>query len=582
MLALAGTTLILAPIGYLAMFSGFHAYDDEGSILITLKDYLSGHPLLTPNTPYYGPFFYETIGGLFKLLGIAPTNDSGRLVTLVFWLVASALAAFAAYRLTRNLWITLVVQLVTFILLTALTREPMTVYGLLSLLMLGLVVAASFASTRPRATAVAIGAIVAALCLVKINVGAFAVLAVVFAWAGGLAPRWRRFALPAMGVAITVAPLLLMANLLARAWVLEFALVVSISAAAVSLAVILAPPPKLASPSSAWLILGGVTAAALTLAVALAGGTHVADVWNGLVVRSLQFSQLFTWPVDVNPVVVVGVALSLAACVAYSRVRVSDSTADLIRIGAGLFILLSIVLLQSSLWLLGLSLAWIATRARRDEPNQYMRLLLPALAVLESLHAYPVAGSQLSVAALLMIPVGAVVLNDGIAGLTARGAARVAPAALILATAVLALEGFLAGSLFAAGSPSGLRGAELVRMPARQGAQLRQLVAAIDSDCSSFITFPGMNSIYIWTGQEPPSDLRYGVWWLTPDPVDQQAVVRQLEGESRLCVIKNQTLIDFWAQGHQVPAQPVVDFINASFIPKATFGDYELLIRKAQ
>ncbi len=173
---MGGTTLIFAPVGYLAMFSGFHAYDDEGIFLVTLRDFLSGHPLLTPNIPYYGPFFYETIGGLFKLLGIAPTNNSGRLVTLVFWLIASAVAAFAAYRLTRNAWITLVVQLVTFILLTALTREPMTVYGLLSILMLGLVVAASFASMKPRAAAMAIGAIVAALCLVKINVGAFAAL----------------------------------------------------------------------------------------------------------------------------------------------------------------------------------------------------------------------------------------------------------------------------------------------------------------------------------------------------------------------------------------------------------------------
>src|SRR5260370_781210 len=219
-------------------------------------------------------------------------------------------------------------------------------------------------------------------------------------------------------------------------------------------------------------------------------------------------------------------------------------------------------------------------RARRDDPNQSARLLLPGLAVLESLHAYPVAGTQLSLAALLLIPVGAVVLNDGISGVRARGAARIGSVALIAATAVLALEGFLAGSHFAAGSPSSLQGAELVRMPSKQAAQLRQLVAAIDNDCSSFITFPGMNSMYIWTCQEPPSDLRYGVWWLTPDPVDQQAVVRQLEGRSRLCVVKNQTLIDFWAQGRPVPSQPVVDFIDGSFVSKATFGDYEVLVRK--
>jgi hypothetical protein len=577
---LGGTTLILAPVGYLAMFSGFHAYDDEGSMLITLRDYLSGHPLLTPNIPYYGPFFYETIGGLFKLLGIAPTNDSARWLTLVFWLIASALAGFAAYRLTRSLWITVVAQLVTFILLTALTREPMTVYGLLSLLMLGLVVAASFASTRPRATAVAIGAIVAALCLVKINVGAFAALAAVFAWAASSAPRWRRFALPAMAVATVVAPFVLMSSLLGREWVLEYALAVSLSAAAIAIASIQTPPAKLTAPSTPWLIAGGATLAALSLGVALAGGTHVSDIWVGLVVRAIRFPQLFTLPVDINPAVDVWAVLSLAACVVFSRARVSRATADFGRVVAGLFILLSILLLPTTIWLLGLSLAWIATRAEGDEPSQYARFLIPALAAMESLQAYPVAGTQLSLAALLMVPVGAIVLKDGITGLKARWAQRVAPVALVFAAAVLVLEGFVAGSQFAGRVPSGLSGAESVRMPAQQAMQLRQLVAAIDSGCSSFITFPGMNSIYIWTGQEPPSDLRYGVWWLTPDRVDQQAVVHELAGRFGLCVVKNQTLIDFWAQGRQVPSQPVVDFIDASFIPSATFGDYEVLVRK--
>src|SRR4029077_5687804 len=138
----------------------------------------------------------------------------------------------------------LVAQLVTFVLLTALTREPMTTYGLLRLLMLALVVAATFASSRPRAAAATIGAIVGALCVVKINVGAFAVLAVFFAWAASLAPRWRRFAMPVMGAAIAVAPSLLMANLLGRGWVLEFALVVSLSAAAIAIACAQVPPMK--------------------------------------------------------------------------------------------------------------------------------------------------------------------------------------------------------------------------------------------------------------------------------------------------------------------------------------------------
>src|SRR4029077_16193930 len=183
---------------------------------------------------------------------------------------------------------------------------------------------------------------------------------------------------------------------------------------------------------------------------------------------------------------------------------------------------------------------------------------------------------------LLVILIGATVLNDGITGLKASWAPGVAPLALVFAAAVLVLEGFVAGSQFISNTPSGLRGAESVRMPPMQAMQLRQLVAAIDSGCSSFVTFPGMNSLYIWTGQEPPSDLRYGVWWLIPYAADQQAIVNKLEGQPRLCVVKNQTLIDFWAQGRQVPAQPVVDFIDSSFVPDTPFGDYELLVRKTQ
>ncbi|TME03259.1 MAG: hypothetical protein E6I71_10545 [Chloroflexi bacterium] len=579
-LALAAVTLVTAPVGYLSMFGGFRAYDDEGSFLITLRDYLSGHPLLTPNNSYYGPFYYEVIGGLFKLLGIAPTNVSGRLTTLVIWLVASVLGAIAAYRLTRNLWLTLTAQLVTFCLLTALTQEPLATYGLIGLLLLGLVVAATFTSTRPRASALAIGAIVGALCMVKINVGAFAVLAVVFAWAAGLAPRWRRFALPAIAVVITAAPLLLMANLLDRGWVLELALLASLSAAAIAIAIASMPAPSRRPPvpATGWLILGGATVIALSLAVALAGGTRPTDVWNGMVVISVRFPQLFAWPVNINPAADVWAVLSLAACIAFARGRVAIP--DLARVAAGLFILVSILLLPSSLFLLGLPLAWIATQGPPDEPAQYHRLLLPALAVMESLQAYPVAGTQLSMGALLMVPVGATVLNDGINGLRSRGSARFAPAALILAAVALVLQGFLATSQFAAATPLGLPGAESVRMQPQQAAQLRALVTAIDRDCSSFITFPGMNSFYVWTGQTPPTNLRYGVWWLIPDAVDQQAIVRRLSTRSRLCVVKNQAIIDFWAQGRPVPRQPVVDFIEQNFTDGGTYGDYQLLVQR--
>src|SRR5947208_249331 len=359
----------------MSMFGGFQAYDDEGYMLVTLRDYLAGHPLLTPYLALYGPFFYELVGGLFKLLGIIPTNDSGRLFSIVVWLASSVVAGLATYRLTWNLAVGVVGQLVTFSLLAVLAQEPMTTYGLISLLLAGLVLVATYRLEKPRATAVLVGAIVGALCMLKINVGAFAGLAVVMAWAGSLTPVWRRFVLPAV-----------------------------------------------------------------------AGAT---------------FGPL-------------------------RHARVPASAAGAARIASGLYMLLSILLLPSWIFLLGLPLAWIAIRPPgADAAGSYCRILLAALAVIGSLQIYPVAGSQLALAALVMVPLGAVILTDGIAQLLSspasaapwrRLAAWATPSAFAVTVTILILSGYLTEGRFGSGSPSGLAGAESVRMPAQQGAQLREPV----------------------------------------------------------------------------------------------------------
>ena len=120
-----------------------------------------------------------------------------------------------------------------------------------------------------------------------------------------------------------------------------------------------------------------------------------------------------------------------------------------------------------------------------------------------------------------------------------------------------------------------------MRLPPQQATQLRTLVGSIENNNSStFIAFPGMNSLYLWTNEEPPTKMRYELWWLTVDDADQESMVQRLEAQSRLCVVKNQSLIDFWTQGHSVPVGPLVDFIDEDFVDAGSYGDYELLIRR--
>ena len=552
------------------MFSSFRAYDDEGYYLATLRDYLAGHPLLTAYSQVYGPFFYELYGGLFKLLGLPVDNDAGRLVTAAAWLLASLGGGLLAYRLTRSLWLAIAAQLLTFSLLSAMTNEPMGTYGLAGILLLVIAWAATFRTARPRLTAGVIGAAVAALCLVKINVGGLAGIAVAFAWAAGLQPPWRtRVLLPLVAVVAAV-PFVLMSALLSQTWVLSFATVVAISVLAIGVAV----PARPSRQSIPWFVAGGAAVAAISIGIALAGGTQPGDLWGGLVTSGLRYPQLFTVALSVGPVHVVIAALSLVAA------ALRRPVAGLVRVGAGFFILLSLVWMPNAVFMAALPLAWIATQPPEgeDPAGPYARALLPALAVLETLQAYPIAGTQASMAGFALIPVGALILGDGLRQLAAvRRIGLVGPTVVAANVVVVLVLALTAGAAFAGGTPAGVPGMRQVRLPPGQAADIRAVVAAIHDNCSAFITFPSMSSLYVWTGQDPPTPVRVPIWWLILDTDQQRSVVSQLEGRSRVCVVENNQVLGMRSMGRPVPSTPLVDFIGRQFAHQGTYGDYELL-----
>jgi hypothetical protein len=319
-------------------------------------------------------------------------------------------------------------------------------------------------------------------------------------------------------------------------------------------------------------------------------------MWNGLVVAPLQFPRLFTLPVTLNAgsdvIAAFAFAVAIAVSVRHAIPEGSAMAAGLVRVGAGVVMWLLVLVLPVSIFLFALPFAWMASRAPNedgvDPVGGYARVLLPALAVVESLQAYPIAGSQLSMAGLGLVPVGAIILGDGIRQLRAASVAAggmvkavgaVAPTLLVINVVALIVLAFTVTAAFVTGTPLGLPGAESIRLQAQSAADLRHLVAAVDRGCSSFITFPGMNSFYIWTAKDPPTPVRVEVWWLVLDTNQQQALVQQLTGTPRLCVIKNQHVIDMWAEGHQIPRSPLVDFIDREFVHDSTYGNYELLVR---
>ena len=64
-------TVAAAAAAYFAIFSGFAKWDDEGTVLITIKAFAAGQVLYRDVYSPYGPFYYELFGGFFKLSGLA-------------------------------------------------------------------------------------------------------------------------------------------------------------------------------------------------------------------------------------------------------------------------------------------------------------------------------------------------------------------------------------------------------------------------------------------------------------------------------------------------------------------------------
>ena len=591
-LALVVTTLACAPAGFLSILSVYHAYDDEGYFLITLRNFLNGH---ADYAQIYGPFYYQVMAVVSRAFSLDVSSDNGRLITLTIWLLASLISGITVLTLTRSLWLGVAGQLLTFHMLSALVNEPMHPSGLIALLLVSLAVVAANRSRFERTSAVLVGALVAAITLVKINVGAYAALAVAFAFAATLPARWRRVALPAIGMALVAAPLVVTSGLFGLEWVRELALMVSFSAAAVVVAALAGEATIVRRGDFPGLIAGGASVLAISLGIAAAGGLRLSDVVNS-VVSAARFPGLFLVPAEVGIYGVMWAVLCLAAAggIAWRKSwpRLSPVVPALLRMAAGAFTLGSLLILPWPLF----PLAWVAVLrpagAHDRSADPHARVLLATLAVMESLQVYPVGGTQKWIAALLVVPVGAIIFNDGLRQFQTWAASRqsrsvamvaawLAPAALIVNIPFALLFGYLAASAYASGQPLGLRGTELMRLPPAQASALQAVAKAVDQNCTSLITLPRMSSWNIWTGLPGNSRLETGdgIWIFSLDALQQESIVAQIRDKSGLCVVRNQAVIDFLSGERPVPRRPLVEFIDTAFTSVAKFGDYELLIR---
>lgn len=601
---------------YFGIFAGFAPYDDEGTLLITLKAFVHGDPLYKEIWSVYGPFYYELFGGFFKLFGISITADAGRSIVIFLWVGASLLVGVAAHRLTGRLALGITTMVCAFAALNVLTAEPMHPQGL-CVVLLGAIVLVAVSGGRRRSilTGSACGALLAALLLTKVNLGIFAIAALAVAAVLTVEPLHRRGWLRwLVMIAFLAVPLLVLDRDLDFAWVREFLLLEVFAAIAVLVAARPLWPARGEDDDGLmrWIlaaIAGFIAAFVAIVVIILATGPSLHDVYDGTIKQAFGIRDVLTsaFPFPAKAAVEWGIAAIVGAVLSLRLRRAGEEGKPsiwpgLLRSVAGLTILFSV----ASIAPLGLNpaagnpvvpamvLAWVAAippLGRIEPPHRrLLRVFVPMLALAESLQVYPVPGSQMGIAAFSFALVGAVCLGDAVVELRAWSAARSTSAAAnygavvpVLAIALPAL--FLLNGILLPGTEHisnyrqekklDLPGAELLHLPSEQAEQLEDVVDLIKQHhCTTLIGWPSVNAFYFWSELEAPRPTLPNAWVYALNESQQAQALRELKASPHPCAIRNDEQAVMYLKGLPPPDKPLVNYVLNDFKPDTEVGPY--------
>lgn len=547
---LVALAAVLAVAGYGLLFTVFMGYDDEGYVLISLRNYALHGALYDRVFSQYGPFFFAVCDALRRALGFAWTNSNGRLLTLAVWGATALLPAALVGRRTRSLGAAALTLTGVFAYLWVMVHEPTHPGGLVGLLVaLAAWLGAEADPGRRPAAAAAIGAIAAALALTKINVGVFMfTTAVTWLVVRANSPAVRRGGGWLVAAWLVLMPWALMRPMLDQAWIWEFALVSTLASLSAFAAACAGAPAVAGRRATVAFIGGAAVITLLTVAVTLARETTWHGLLAGVVLNPLNqptvYHFAFNWRPGTLAVAAGGLVIVLAACRWPASPRIAQIVTAVRLLAMAALALSALEVLPISMAALGTSygvaLAGLcALPLRRDAAgldDARVRQWLALILVLQFLHTYPVAGSQLNWGTFLWVPLLILAVREAWLALPA-GIVKPSLAAAG-ALAAFALSGFIAGKLLSIaltnrqqGEALGLPGAERIIVPDDTVFALRIMAENAQAHADMLYSLSGLYSFNLWTDLPTPTLANATQWFESLSPGQQQAIIDRLQAD---------------------------------------------------
>ena len=592
MLALA----VAATLAYFRAFSFFGVNDDEGYIQQTVRSYLDGHRLFDEIFTQYGPAFYVLESIIHRTLGAPLTHDVERFVTIAMWVGASAAIGWSVLRITRS-WIAAALTLAgVFVHLMPLVSEPGHPQGPLMLVIALMVLLGAWHSgMSPRQAALA-GVLTAFALLVKINIGVYLAIGFALPLLFLMRPVSNRLFVAVnvlAAIAVSALPFVVMRTHV-RSWAFAYATIVSLSVVSSIVAFARGRHGAIAARVPVTYALSIGAAAACLVGPALLRGTSVAALIDGTIIRPSGFDRIFFMPLilPASGILVAGMGLVLAIgltlrqprptpdpIVAVAKALVAVAGLSLGRFGYDSQLAYFTPFLWVAAWPSGSGASTLDSR----------RAILVLIAVLQSLQAYPVAGTQMAFATVLMIPIAFVCASDALAFLTQqRVAVRWLPRAVqvaCVAAGILFYRPSFGSTVwrgaYDANFAARLNGAKHLRISATELAPYQWLVATAHAECKVLVTLPGLYSLNAWSGVPPVNALNATTWMTLLTPLEQASIWKAVDATERACAVYNPSLAANWLGSKSVESLPAHAELLERFRTVAEAGGYQLMMRPA-
>jgi hypothetical protein len=594
---------LLGVLGFTLISTNYLIYDDEGYVLWSVRQFCEGKPLYTEVFSQYGPLFYLGYQALQAITGVIFNHDTGRILTLFYWVATCGVAGVLTQRLSRSLTAGLAVAGLTFLTLGKNSNEPFHPGSLLALLSAVAALAGAELVRRGRSTLMvtAVTAIAMIMVFIKINVGGLLLCALGSWWLmtdGNLGnAQGKRQRAWLVALVTLLVPLLLIRAHADTTWAIAYATVFTASALGLLWQINHAgdPAPTAAADlRPAGLIAAGLTAGVVSL-MALRG-TGPAAMLEGVLLAPLRHPGIYTFPANVSPEAAVVALVLLGAGIVGERWRHHPRYPSLIiglRLIAGICFFAQLPNAITTGGQETFLLAWgpplaalICIPLGVENPRWVeARMWVALVYVWQTLHAYPVAGTQVAWGSFLGITL---IISGWIESCRYLWARRPVLSCGLLFVPLVISAGIVAQlthySCICWGNsvPIKLPGARWLRPDFLIAYDLKAIEQNLRREADTVFSLPGMFSFNIWSGRPTPTAANATHWFSLLNEAQQTTIQRRLEADPRAVVVLHRPHLHYLYETGFGPSGPLKDYLLTAFHPAIRLDGYDVWIKSGR